>query len=114
MAPVALPAGPCTLRLVSGIGATTVALDSPSGSRQVARLDGDTRPAVAGAFTGAASSAGVSLSVVADTRFQTSAGGLKIALGGLAVVAFAVALGAVVVRGAARVGPPRLVSDGRC
>ncbi len=108
VAPVALPGGPCTLRLVSGIGATTVALDSPSGTRQVARLDGDTRPAVAGAFTGAASSAGVSLSVVADTRFQTSAGGLKIALGVLAVVAFVVALGAVVVLSRRR----RLVSDG--
>ncbi len=99
VAPVALPAGPCTVRLVSGIAATTVTLEAPSGSREVARLDGDTRPAVAGAFTGAASSAGVSLAVVADTRFQTSAGGLKIALGGLAVVAFAVALGAVVVAG---------------
>jgi hypothetical protein len=99
VAPVTLPAGPCTVRLVSGMGATTVTLDAPSGSREVARLDGDTRPAVAGAFTSAASSAGVSLAVVADTRFQTSAGGLKIALGGLAVVAFAVALGAVVVAG---------------
>ena len=97
VAPVVLPAGPCTVRLVSGIAATTVTLSSPVGSREVARLDGDTRPAVAGAFTGAASAAGVSLAVVADTRFQTSAGGLKIALGVLAVVAFAVALGAVVV-----------------
>jgi hypothetical protein len=108
VAPVTLPGGPCTVRLVSGIGATTVTLDSPSGSRPVARLDGDTRPAVAGAFTGAASSAGVSLAVVADTRFQTSVGGLKIALGGVAVGAFAVALGAVVAAGRRRA----LVSSG--
>jgi arabinosyltransferase A/arabinosyltransferase B/arabinosyltransferase C len=109
MAPVTLPGGPCTVRLVSGIDATTVTLEAPSGPRPVARFDGDTRPAVAGAFTGAASSAGVSLAVVADTRFQTSAGWLKIALGGLAVVAFAVALGAVVVAGRRR---RELVSDG--
>ena len=112
VAPVTLPAGPCTVRLVSGIAVTTVTLEAPSGSREVARLDGDTRPAVAGAFTGAATSAGVSLAVVADTRFQTSAGGLKIALGALAVVAFAVALGAVVVAGRRRVSDgPSLTSD---
>jgi hypothetical protein len=99
VAPVSLPGGPCSLTLVSGIGATTVALASPSGSREVARLDGDVRPAVAGAFTEAPSSAGVAFSAVADTRFQTSAGGLKIALGIVAVAAFAVALGAVVVSG---------------
>ncbi len=102
VAPVSLPGGPCSLTLVSGIGATTVALDSPSGSREVARLDGDVRPAVAGAFTEAPSSAGVAFSAVADTRFQTSAGGLKIALGIVAVAAFAVALGAVVVSGRRR------------
>jgi arabinosyltransferase A/arabinosyltransferase B/arabinosyltransferase C len=101
--PVALPGGPCSLRLVSGIDATTVALSSPgSPERQVARFDGDVRPAVAGAFTGAPSSAGVTFSAVADTRFQTSASGLKIALGVLAVAAFAVALGAVLVAGRRR------------
>ena len=112
VAPVTLPGGPCTVRLVSGIAATTVTLSSPAGSRDVVRVEGDTRPAVAGAFTGAASSAGVSLAVVADTRFQTSAGGLKIALGGLAVVAFAVALGAVVVAGRRRGAPAPDASNG--
>jgi arabinosyltransferase A/arabinosyltransferase B/arabinosyltransferase C len=97
VAPVTLPAGPCTVRLVSGISSTTVTLDAPGSSRPVVSLAGDVRPAVAGAFTGAPTSAGVSLTVVADTRFQTAASGLKIALGVLAVVAFAVALGAVVV-----------------
>ncbi|MCD2193347.1 arabinosyltransferase domain-containing protein [Actinomycetospora endophytica] len=106
--PVTLPGGACSLRLDSGIDATTVTVDSPgAGSRQVARLEGDQRPAVAGAFTGAPTSAGVSLSVVGDTRFQNSAGGLKIALGALAVAAFAVALGAVVVGARRR----RRVSD---
>jgi hypothetical protein len=122
MAPVALPGGPCTLRLVSGIDATTVTLVAPASERPtVSRLDGDTRPAVAGAFTGAASSAGVSLSAVADTRFQTSAGPLKIGLGVVSVVAFVVALGALVVSGRRRrrsAGPavsdvPPLTSDVR-
>ncbi len=123
LAPVVLPGGPCTVRLVSGISSTTVTLDAPSGARPVARVDGDTRPAVAGAFTGAASAAGVSLSVVADTRFQTSAAGLKIALGVVALVAFAVALGAVVVLARRRPGdasgalsacsPELLASSGR-
>jgi hypothetical protein len=111
VAPVTLPGGPCTVRLVSGIDATTVTVSSPAGSREVVRLDGDVRPAVAGAFTGAASSAGMSLAAVADTRFQTSAGGLKIALGVLALVAFAVALGAVVVA-ARRRGPDAPPSPG--
>ncbi|NMO90046.1 arabinosyltransferase domain-containing protein [Actinomycetospora sp. TBRC 11914] len=110
--PVALPGGPCTIRLVSGIEATTVTLVAPaSESVTVARLDGDTRPAVAGAFTGAPTAAGVSLSVVADTRFQTSASGSKIALGVLSVVAFAVALGAVVVLARRRQGRSRDASE---
>ncbi|HEY2221544.1 arabinosyltransferase domain-containing protein [Actinomycetospora sp.] len=109
--PVTLPGGACSLRLVSGIDATTVTLSTPgTADRQVARLDGDVRPAVAGAFTGAPSSAGVSFSAVADTRFQTSASGLKIAVGVLAVVAFAVALGAVLVLSRRRRRPPH-VSD---
>lgn len=97
VAPVTLPGGPCTVRLVSGISSTTVTLDAPGSSRPVVSLPGDVRPAVAGAFTGAPTSSGVSLSVVADTRFQTAPSGLKIALGVLAVVAFVVALSAVVV-----------------
>ncbi|MCD2188439.1 arabinosyltransferase domain-containing protein [Actinomycetospora soli] len=83
-----VPAG--SLRVDSSVDATTLAVDG----REVARADGDVRPAVAGAFTGAATSAGLSFSAVGDTRFQTTASGWKVALGVVAVLAFLVALGA--------------------
>ncbi|WP_433801072.1 arabinosyltransferase domain-containing protein [Actinomycetospora sp. CA-084318] len=83
-----VPAG--TLRIDSSIAATTLTVDG----REVARADGDVRPAVAGAFTGATTSAGLSFSAVGDTRFQTTASGWKVALGVVAVLAFLVALGA--------------------
>nr|WP_281376564.1 arabinosyltransferase domain-containing protein [Actinomycetospora corticicola] len=84
------PVPPGSLRVESTIAATTLSVDG----REVARADGDVRPAVAGAFTGAATSAGLSFSAVGDTRFQTTAGGWKVALGVVAVLAFLVALGA--------------------
>ncbi|MEJ2869689.1 arabinosyltransferase domain-containing protein, partial [Actinomycetospora sp. OC33-EN08] len=86
------PIPPGALTVSSAIGATTVSVNG----REVARADGDVRPAVAGAFTGAPTSAGLEFSAVADTRFQTTASGWKVALGVVAVLAFLVALGAVV------------------
>ncbi|MFC5062681.1 arabinosyltransferase domain-containing protein [Actinomycetospora atypica] len=89
--PAALPPG-STLTVSSSIPATEVAVDS----RVVERVDGDVRPAVAGVFTAAPTSAGLAFSAVGDTRFQTSPTGWKIALGVVAVLAFLVALGALV------------------
>ena len=90
-APVALPAG-STLTVSSSIPAAELTVSS----RVVERVEGDVRPAVAGVFTAAPTSAGLSFSAVGDTRFQTSPTGWKIALGVVAVLAFLVALGALV------------------
>ena len=76
----------------SSIPATELAVSS----RVVERVDGDVRPAVAGVFTAAPTSAGLTFSAVGDTRFQTSPTGWRIALGVVAVLAFLVALGALV------------------
>ena len=91
-----LPAGPCALRVHSETAATTATLTTPAGAREVARTAGDLRPSVAGAFTAAASSSGLSLAVVADTRFQTSPTPLKVAVGVVALLGLAVALAGLV------------------
>ncbi|GLZ52759.1 arabinosyltransferase domain-containing protein [Actinomycetospora sp. NBRC 106378] len=103
------PVAPGALQVDSTIAATTLAVDG----REVARADGDVRPAVAGAFTGAASSAGLSFSAVGDTRFQTTASGWKIALGIVAVLAFLVALGALWLSGPRGRKASLLSSSGR-
>ena len=106
--PVALPAG-STLTVSSSIPATELAVSS----RVVERVQGDVRPAVAGVFTAAPTSAGLTFSAVGDTRFQTSPTGWKIALGVVAVLAFLVALGALVAgrRGSDGTSLPSSVSE---
>lgn len=85
------PPGPCTLRLRSDPDRTWVQL----GGQRVGEVSGDVRPVVAGAFTEAPSTAGLSLSLVTDTRFQTSMTPVKGALAALSGLALLAALVAV-------------------
>lgn len=100
---VALPQGRCTVTVASGFARTTVAVDG----RPVLTRDGDVRPDVAGAFTDAPT--GVTLSLTADTRFQTTISPVKAALAVICVLALLgmfVALARIEVR-AARLLPRR-------
>ena len=74
---VALPRGPCTLGVASTPSVTSVLLDG----RVVASREGDVRPVVAAVVTGAPGTDGLSLSLLTDTRFQTTPGVLKYLLG---------------------------------
>lgn len=71
------PRGDCVWTLVSDPSGTRLDLDG----RQVARVGGDSRPAVAGIFTQARDTQGMHVSIVADNRFQTSPSLVKQALG---------------------------------
>jgi arabinosyltransferase A/arabinosyltransferase B/arabinosyltransferase C len=78
---VPLPAGHCAIGVVSDHTRTTVSVDG----RPVLTRDGDVRPDVAGAFTDV--DAGVTLSLTADTRFQTTISPVKAALAAICVLA---------------------------
>jgi len=87
---VALPQSPCTVTVTSDPRATTVSVDG----RVVLTKDGDVRPNVVGAFSDV--DAGVTLTLTADTRFQTSITPIKAAIaviGVLALLGLLVALG---------------------
>lgn len=77
---VPLPAGRCAVGVVSDHTRTTVSVDG----RPVLTRDGDVRPDVAGAFTDV--DAGVTLSLTADTRFQTTISPVKAALAAICVL----------------------------
>lgn len=83
--PVPLPAGDCTVTLTSDPQRTTVAVD---GRTAVVR-DGDARPAVAGVFTDAPTTDGLSVRFTADTRFQTTITPLKAGIAAVGVLAVA-------------------------
>lgn len=86
----ALPAGNCDLSVASGVGSTVLLVDGAP----VLSRDGDVRPDVAGAFSEVSS--GVGLTLVTDTRFQTTMSPLKAAVGAvgaLALLAMLVAVG---------------------
>ena len=85
---VPMPPGECHWLVRSDPERTEVRLDGTA----VAAFDGDVRPAVSGLFT---SVAGISVDLVADTRFQTSPSALKTGLGLLSALALAGALVAV-------------------
>lgn len=75
--------GPCTFSVGSGPARTQVLRDGTP----VLTVDGDVRPAVVGAFTDVPPGPGApTLDLVADTRFETSIGPLKAALGTIAVL----------------------------
>jgi arabinosyltransferase A/arabinosyltransferase B/arabinosyltransferase C len=78
---VPLPAGGCTLSVVSDPDRTVVLVDGAP----VLTRDGDVRPDVAGAFTDVPS--GVELALTADTRFQTTISPLKAAIAAVGVLA---------------------------
>ncbi|QUH00788.1 arabinosyltransferase domain-containing protein [Saccharopolyspora erythraea] len=78
-----VPAGECGWTLTSDPDRTELRLDG----RPMAAVRGDVRPAVSGIFTQAPTSEGISVDLVADTRFQTTASGIKIALGAGCVLA---------------------------
>ncbi|MGH3910650.1 MAG: arabinosyltransferase domain-containing protein, partial [Pseudonocardiaceae bacterium] len=84
------PPGSCTVEIRSDPDRTTVTLDG----QRVGLVAGDVRPVVAGAFTEAPdlqapSAAGLRVTLVTDTRFQTSMTPVKatlVALSGLALL----------------------------
>ncbi len=78
---VAIPQGRCTVTVASDYTRTTVAVDG----RPVLTRDGDVRPDVAGAFTDVPT--GVTLSLTADTRFQTTISPVKAAIAAICVLA---------------------------
>jgi hypothetical protein len=80
--------GDCAFEYTSSAAATTLRLDG----EVVAEEATDSRPAVAGVFTGADDPEGLAVDVTADTVFQTSPTVLKMALAVLAVLALAGAL----------------------
>ncbi|MDN5860988.1 MAG: arabinosyltransferase domain-containing protein, partial [Pseudonocardia sp.] len=78
--PIAAPAigsGECTVSVSSRYERTVVAVDGSA----VAVREGDLRPNVVGAFTELPDVAGIDLALTADTRFQTSIGAVKAAIG---------------------------------
>jgi hypothetical protein len=86
---VEVPAGPCTLSVVSDPARTSVLVDG----EPVLVRDGDVRPDVAGAFSDVPS--GVEMRLTTDTRFATTISPLKTAIGvvgGLALLGMLVAL----------------------
>ncbi|HYZ35168.1 MAG TPA: arabinosyltransferase domain-containing protein [Pseudonocardiaceae bacterium] len=82
------PAGPCTLQVGSDPDRTWASVNG----RPAGEVTGDIRPVVAGAFTEAPTTAGLHLSLVPDTRFQTSPTLVKIVLVTLSVLALLAAL----------------------
>lgn len=76
-----VPAASCPVTVASDPRRTIVTANG----RVVLTRDGDVRPDVAGAFTGARS--GVGLSLTADTRFQTTISPLKAAIAVICVLA---------------------------
>jgi arabinosyltransferase A/arabinosyltransferase B/arabinosyltransferase C len=89
VARTAQPTGPCTLEIRSNPDRTSVGLNG----RQIGDVDGDVRPVVAGAFTEVgADVSGLRLTLVTDTRFQTTMTPVKAVLGALAVLALLAAL----------------------
>lgn len=88
LTPVRLPAGDCVVTLSSTPERTAVAVDG----RTVAETAADVRPSVAGVFTDAADATGLSVQLVADTRFQTTITVLKAAVAVIGVLAVALAL----------------------
>jgi hypothetical protein len=92
VARTAQPAGPCRLEIRSNPDQTSVSLNG----RQIGDVHGDVRPVVAGAFTEAsADQPGLRLTLVTDTRFQTTMTPVKAALVALAGLALLAALLAV-------------------
>ncbi|HEX2297745.1 MAG TPA: arabinosyltransferase domain-containing protein, partial [Pseudonocardiaceae bacterium] len=88
VAGTAQPPGPCTLAVRSDPDRTWAEVNG----QRVGEVTGDVRPVVAGVFTEEPSSAGLTLSLVTDTRFQTSMTPLKAALVALSVLALLGAL----------------------
>ncbi|CAM04921.1 arabinosyltransferase domain-containing protein [Saccharopolyspora erythraea] len=78
-----LPPGECGWTLTSDPERTELRLDG----RPMAAVRGDVRPAVSGIFTQVPTPEGISVDLVADTRFQTTASRLKTALGAGCVLA---------------------------
>jgi arabinosyltransferase A/arabinosyltransferase B/arabinosyltransferase C len=85
---VDLPAGDCTLAVVSDPQRTSVLIDG----EQVLARNGDVRPEVAGAFSDVRS--GVELQLSTDTRFETAISPWKAAIGAVGVLALLGALAA--------------------
>ncbi|GAA4801228.1 hypothetical protein GCM10023200_42580 [Actinomycetospora chlora] len=89
MATATVPAGDCTIRIVSDAQSTLIDL----GIGQEIRLPFDARPQVVGIYSdldaGRDDVAGVSVSITPDTRFQTSPTTLKVLAGVLAILAVA-------------------------
>ncbi|MDN5933470.1 MAG: arabinosyltransferase domain-containing protein, partial [Pseudonocardia sp.] len=84
--PIAAPAigaGDCTVSVSSRYERTVVAVDGTA----VAVREGDVRPAVAGLFTDLPRVPGVDVALTTDTRFQTSIGAVKAAIGVVCVLA---------------------------
>jgi hypothetical protein len=71
-----LPASDCVLTVHSTARGTTLLLDND----QVATVEGDVRPAIAGLFTQARDQTGLNVTVTAETMFQTRISALKAAL----------------------------------
>ncbi|MDQ3900335.1 MAG: arabinosyltransferase domain-containing protein [Actinomycetota bacterium] len=88
VASITQPAGSCTLHVGSDPDRTWVNVNG----QPVGSVTGDFRPAVAGAFTEAPSTAGLHLTLITDTRFQTSPTLVKAVLVTLSVLALLAAL----------------------
>lgn len=83
--------GGCAWTVTSDPDRTAVTRDG----QQVGAVDADVRPGVAGVFSEAGGAAGLSLRLLADTRFHTTITPVKVALAVLGVAALAGALVAV-------------------
>lgn len=83
-----VPAGPCALRISSNSATTSIDL----GVGQELTVPGDVRPQVVGIYSdldqNRDATAGTAVSIVSDTRFQTSPTLLKILAAALAVLCF--------------------------
>jgi arabinosyltransferase A/arabinosyltransferase B/arabinosyltransferase C len=88
VASITQPASSCTLQLGSDPGRTWVNVNG----RSAGEVTGDIRPVVAGVFTAAPSTAGLHLTLVTDTRFQTSPTPGKAVLVTVSVLALLAAL----------------------
>lgn len=91
VARTAQPVGSCTVQLGSDPQRTWVHVNG----RPAGEITGDARPVVAGAFTDAPNTAGLHLTLVTDTRFQTSMTPVKAVLAALSALSLLGALLAV-------------------
>lgn len=98
------PAGGCGWTLDSDPTRTVLDRDG----EQVGAVDSDVRPGVAGVFTEVVDTGGMTVQMVADTRFQTSITAVKVALAALCVASLAGALAAVRVLDRRAAGGSRL------